>query len=288
MNRGRKDVNEKEVQVAVKVLLYDLMMLDDRPLLQLPLRYRTALLQHVGEHDESDLRKFLHAALDAKCEGLMIKARGPPSKRCENWLKASWGGVKKDYLEGLGDSFDLVVIGGWWGNGRKAGWFSPLLLACYNPETELLESVCKVMSGFTDEFYKELTAFYSREENQCAKKSYYDVAESMTPSVWFEPVRVWEIRGADLTVSPVHRAGHGLVPGREAAGISLRFPRFIRERPDKTMSEATTAHQIVELYQQQFAPAASRRLVGDEADAERHDEVAMGGLEDESVERAVL
>ncbi len=44
----------------------------------------------------------------------------------------------------MSDTLDLVVIGGFWGNGRKAGWFSPFLLACYNPETEELESLCKV------------------------------------------------------------------------------------------------------------------------------------------------
>lgn len=30
--------------------------------------------------------------------------------------------VKRDYVEGLGDSLDLVPIGAWYGNGRKAGW----------------------------------------------------------------------------------------------------------------------------------------------------------------------
>jgi ATP-dependent DNA ligase len=34
--------------------------------------------------------------------------------------------------------------------------FSPFLMACYNPETEEFQSVCRVMSGFTDEFYKEV------------------------------------------------------------------------------------------------------------------------------------
>jgi DNA ligase-1 len=34
-------------------------------------------------------------------------------------------------------------------------WFSPYLLACYDPEAEELQSVCRVMSGFTDAFYRE-------------------------------------------------------------------------------------------------------------------------------------
>lgn len=55
------------------------------------------------------------------------------------WTKANI----VDYLEGLGDSLDLVPIGAWWGQGRKAGWWSPILLACHNPETGALEAVCK-------------------------------------------------------------------------------------------------------------------------------------------------
>lgn len=51
------------------------------------------------------------------------------------------------------------------------------------------------------------------------KKAYYRTDES--PDVWFEPTEVWEIRGADLTVSPVHKAAAGHIhPDR---GISLRF-----------------------------------------------------------------
>ena len=61
----------------------------------------------------------------------------------------------RDYCEGLRDSLDLVPIGGWYGNGRKAGWVSPFLLAAWDPETETLASVCRCMSGFTDAFYAE-------------------------------------------------------------------------------------------------------------------------------------
>jgi ATP-dependent DNA ligase len=53
------------------------------------------------------------------------------------------GGATTDYLEGMGDSLDLVPIGAWWGQGRKAGWWSPILLALYNAETGALEAVCK-------------------------------------------------------------------------------------------------------------------------------------------------
>lgn len=37
----------------------------------------------------------------------------------------------------------------------RCSWFSPYLLACYDPDTEQLQSVCRCMSGFTDAFYRE-------------------------------------------------------------------------------------------------------------------------------------
>lgn len=55
-----------------------------------------------------------------------LPATYEPDKRADSWCK-----VKKDYIEGegaMGDSLDLVPIAGWWGQGRKAGWFSPFLL----------------------------------------------------------------------------------------------------------------------------------------------------------------
>jgi DNA ligase-1 len=84
-----------------------------------------------------------------------------PDARSQGWLKVKKGthvrvvldrsipaelaccSALPDYLEGMGDSLDLVPIGAWWGLGRKAGWWSPILLALYNPETGALEAVCK-------------------------------------------------------------------------------------------------------------------------------------------------
>lgn len=53
-----------------------------------------------------------------------------------------------------GDTLDLVPIGAWHGNGRKAQWWSPILLAVWDEHLGRLVAVCKCMSGFTDAFYK--------------------------------------------------------------------------------------------------------------------------------------
>lgn len=51
----------------------------------------------------------------------MLKTRDghyQPGTRSNDWLK-----MKKDYVQGMQDSLDLVVIGAWHGNGRKVGWY---------------------------------------------------------------------------------------------------------------------------------------------------------------------
>lgn len=117
-----------------------------------------------------------------------------------------------------------VPIGAWYGNGRKAGWYSPFLLACWDPEAEEFQSVCRVMSGFSDAFYTAAKERFSSKHLLPGPKPYYNTGES--PNVWFDAVEVWEIRGADITLSPVHKAAVGKL--HESRGCSLRFPRFIQ------------------------------------------------------------
>ena len=79
------------------------------------------------------------------------------------------------------------------------------------------------------------------------KPLYYRTAE--VPDMWFPPEVVWEIRGADFTVSPVHQAAIGLVhPSR---GISIRFPRFIRTVSDRNPEDCSTAADVAEMFHSQ-------------------------------------
>jgi DNA ligase-1 len=168
-----------------------------------------------------------------------------PDKRLDSWLK-----VKKDYNSSSFDTIDLIPVGGWHGQGRKHEWWSPILLACRNPETGTLEVVTKCISGFTDTFYKANKAKYAEDgPNVISRPSYVDYVGE--PDVWFEPQEVWEMAFADITLSPTYTAAIGLVS--EERGLSMRFPRFLKVREDKGIDEASTNDFLAGLYRKQLA-----------------------------------
>lgn len=142
--------------------------------------------------------------------------------------------LKKDYLEGAADTFDLVPIGGYYGKGKRTGWFGGFLLACYDPESEQYQSITKVNSrrepkpshsiepfqyqigtGFTDEALAAHARFLKEHEIKLPR-SYFVYPDKDLPDVWFEPRQVWEVKASDLSISPHHKAAIGIVSARRA------------------------------------------------------------------------
>lgn len=260
--RKRKGAEAGSSTVKVCVFVFDCVAYNGESLLKLPLIERRNYLQNalreiphqvtVARHMEmvtlEDVDAFLQEALEANCEGLMIKtlkqaASYEPSKRSYNWLK-----LKKDYLENLTDSVDLVPMGAYLGRGKRSKVYGAYLLGCYHHDEEVYQTICKAGTGFSDE---DLQTLYTQLQDHItsAKDPSYQVDDKMTPDVWFRPSVVWEVRAADLSLSPVHTAAMGM--NHLTRGIGLRFPRFVRTRPDKRPDLATTAAQIAEMYENQ-------------------------------------
>ncbi|KAL2860474.1 ATP-dependent DNA ligase [Aspergillus pseudodeflectus] len=250
---------------------------------EIPNRFTWVKSLDATSADSETVLDFFKSATDSRCEGIMVKvldniplglptsdnqgtdtsntpAEGAgekptkgtrrkallstyePDKRLESWLK-----VKKDY-SASSETLDLIPVAAWHGNGRKAKWWSPILLAVRNPETGSLQAVTKCMSGFTDKFYQANKDKYEQgSPNIISRPSY--VEYNGEPDVWFEPQEVWETAFADITLSPTYPAAIGLVS--DARGLSLRFPRFLKVREDKSIDEASTSDYLASLYRKQ-------------------------------------
>ena len=260
--RKRKDVKAEDVKVKVCLFVFDILYFNGKSLLKCTLEERRKVLRDnfnevpdkfqfatgMDAKNVEEIESFLADAIKNNCEGLMVKtlvqdSSYEPSVRSRKWLK-----IKKDYLEGTGDSLDLVVIGGYLGKGKRKGTYGGYLLACYNEDTEEYQAICKIGTGFSDQDLESQFAFFSSHLLD-HPKSYYNTTESVKPDIWFEPVQVWEVKAADFSLSPIYTAAIGVVDSNR--GISLRFPRFIRIRDDKQPEECTTSTQIAQFYKQQ-------------------------------------
>ncbi|KAH7038137.1 uncharacterized protein B0I36DRAFT_75939 [Microdochium trichocladiopsis] len=270
MTRKKKDVKLQDVKVKVCVFAFDLLFLNGEPVVKKSLRERRELLHdafvpvegefafatHMNGQEIDEIQTFLDESVKASCEGLMVKMLDgtesgyEPSKRSRNWLK-----IKKDYLAGVGDSLDLVVLGAYYGKGKRTSVYGAFLLACYNNKTDTYETVCNIGTGFSEQVLEDLHKQLSEITIDRPKPFYsHSSGGQHQPDVWFEPRYVWEVKTADLTLSPRYKAGakEGVDPSGEK-GISLRFPRFIKIRDDKKPDEATSSRQVAEMYRKQEA-----------------------------------
>jgi DNA ligase-1 len=199
---------------------------------------------------EESIQSFMNEAVQSSCEGLMVKSLEVNSGYIPN--KRNWVKLKKDYLAGVGDTLDLVVIGAWQGKGKRTGVYGAFLLATYDPESEEYQSICKVGTGLSDAFLESSAQYFSQHILDNPPREYKFV-ESDMPDVWFKATRIWEIKCADLSLSPHHKAAIGRV--HESKGIALRFPRFVRERvgtDEKVVPDGITdAEQVTEMFHAQ-------------------------------------
>ncbi len=221
---GRKhDVDEKSEEIHTNVHVFDVLYRDGETLLTTPLRDR---LTHAEEicpslaatrlisDDPQDLKEFEAEALADGHEGLMLKnpaSEFSAGKRGQNWLK-----VKPDV-----ETLDCVVVGGEFGEGRRAGVIGSYLLAVHGDDGKL-KTIGKVATGITDEMLEDL---HDRFEPLIESQDGTELS--------IQPEIVFEVGYEEIYPSPEYTSGYG-----------LRFPRFLGVREDKSVSDADTVDRV--------------------------------------------
>jgi len=266
MHRRRKYKIAQAVQeYPITVNFFDILSMDKKSCLDLPYTQRRKLLEKNVKEDsfakimpmvfvktDSEVEDSLENAINAGCEGVMLKQLDSTYRagaRASNWLK-----LKREYRNELGDSIDLVIVGAFYGRGRRTGRYGALLLSAYDDKSDTFPSICKVGTGFTDE---SLDQFYQILSDKITVRKDPRIESGLEADVWFEPEVVIEIVASEITLSPIHKVAMDKI--RKGSGLALRFPKFTGKiRFEKTSENATNIDEIVTLYNSQ------KRVVQDE------------------------
>jgi len=259
MHRRRKyEIDDAVAKYPITVNFFDVLFSDGKNCMDIKYDERRKLLEKIIKQDdfarlipmsviesEEEVLEVLENSINSGCEGLMLKDLNSTYRagtRGSNWLK-----LKREYQNELGDSLDLVVIGAFFGKGRRTGKYGTLLLATYNDDEDVFPSICKVGTGFTDESLDQLYQILS---SKVTLKKNPRIVSEMEADVWFEPELVIEIVASEITQSPIHKTAIDKI--KEKTGLALRFPKFTGKiRTEKNAEDASTDEEVIALYKVQ-------------------------------------
>jgi DNA ligase-1 len=244
-------VRKKAKELPIKVIVYDLLYLDGKDWMAKPFQERRKQLEKVMEgvkdglelteqevvSEVKHLRRLLKKYLDEGLEGVMCKKLTTPyqaGSRNFNWVK-----FKKTTEGELADTLDCVVMGHYAGRGRRSGFGIGAFLVGIVDNKGRIGTVAKIGTGLADEQWREMKRRCDKLKTD-KKPSQYVVDKNLEPDVWVRPEMVVEIMADEITRSPIH-----------AFGLALRFPRLVRIRDDKNVSQATTRKELKRLHRLQ-------------------------------------
>jgi DNA ligase-1 len=241
---GRKQVTaELRREVPVVLVIFDLLFLDGRSLLDEPLEERRRLLESLGlEHPfllarleeatgPDDLDRIFADTRERGHEGLMVKdpaSAYTPGRRGLAWLK-----LKRPLA-----TLDVVVTAVEWGHGKRKGVLSDYTFAVKDTATGKLVNVGKAYTGLTDAEIAEMTQHF--------------LSITLDDRGWgrmVKPEVVLEVAFDSIQHS-----------NRHASGYALRFPRIVRVRDDKPVDEIDTVERVAELYERYFGVRSEAAL----------------------------
>ena len=237
--RRKYNVEKQAKETPLRLFLFDLIYLDGKSTVDLPLARRRELLEGIvdpsilaGQVVTESVQKaeeIYRQALETGHEGLILKnplSLYSPGKRGKNWLK----------IKPVMETLDLAVIGAKWGEGRRASFLGSYRLACLDEATGKLLDIGWVATGLTDEALAELTEMF---------RELILVQKGM--EVELKPAVIFEVAYEEIQKSQSYSSGY-----------ALRFPRLVRVRDDKSLEEADSLERVESLYRVQRGRSNSR------------------------------
>jgi DNA ligase-1 len=250
-------IEEAAAELPLIAFIFDILFRNGRDLTELPYEER---LKIAGEAIEGSqtlvpapiiktdsvqvLTKTLLDNIAAGLEGVVVKRPDSPYQagaRNFNWVK-----LKRHTSGELNDTIDVVLLGYYFGRGKRAAFgVGALLAGVYNAEKDRFETITKLGTGLSDAEWREI---HTRADKLQVDHKPARVESLLVPDVWLEPEVVVEVVADEITPSPRHTAG---MDGQEN-GYALRFPRVVSFRgADKRPEDATTVKEIAQLFKQQ-------------------------------------
>ncbi len=260
MHRRRKHGIEEAIkQYPISLNFFDVLYCDNNEIMNESYSNRRKILEGIVKVDEDvkvvpskisddpeEIEEFMENAIKDGCEGLVAKKLS--SKYRAGAREYSWIKLKRDYKNSIEDSFDLVIIGAFYGKGKRAGKYGTYLLAVYDKENDLFRSITKIGSGFTDEDLEEFPKILEKDK---INNKHQKVDSNIKADVWFIPNMVIEIIASEITLSPIHTCSINNI--RKGSGLALRFPKFKGKiRKDKSPKDATESKEVEKMYLRQL------------------------------------
>lgn len=252
MQRRRKhEVAEKSKQIPLQFQVFDILLKNGESLLNTPYLERRKILEKtIKNGDLFNVDKYEVTDDPKKIEELHINYRkmgfeGVVVKSINsNYIsgRTGWRWVKmkeaEDSAGKLSDTIDCVIMGFTSGQGKRTQFGVGQFLAGIL-DGEKIKSITKVGTGLSDDQFRELNNKLQKIIVK-DKPSEYEVHKDLNPDFWVEPKEIVELAADDLTVSPKH-----------TAGFAMRFPRLVKFRSDKSVSQITTISEVKKLYKLQ-------------------------------------
>jgi DNA ligase-1 len=221
--------------VPLALFLFDLLHVDGTDLLEHPAADRYTrlaaaapaelVIPRLVTADVAAAERFFAAAVEGGHEGVVVKSLDAPygaGRRGSEWIK-----VKPRH------TLDLLVLAAEWGHGRRQGWLSNLHLGARDPATGGTVMLGKTFKGLTD----ALLTWQTERLLELADPPRDRASEARHGVVRVRPELVVEIAFDGVQAST-----------RYPGGVTLRFARVLRYRPDKTPAEADTIETVRALW----------------------------------------